>query len=187
MNNTLIDNSCEQLSMVSTLKECLATESVKTVRIATGYWDIPGLALLTDEIKSFLDKPDTQLVLLIGKDPYIYASQIKNPKYKDKNYPEDFIRTDLCELEPKDEFEKAVKLLLDYCTEEENSKIQIRIFRKNADDETQFLHSKCYIFTGDNNAVGIVGSSNFTQKGLEGNAELNYMETSWLQMKNEEG
>ena len=182
MNNTLIDNSCEQLSMVSMLKECLASESVKTVRIATGYWDIPGLALLTDEIKSFLGREGTQLLLLIGKDPYIYASQVKNPKYKDKNYPEDFIRTDLCELEPKVEFEKAVELLLGYCTEEVDSKIQIRIFRKNAEDETQFLHSKCYIFTGDNNAVGIVGSSNFTQKGLEGNAELNYMETSWLQV-----
>lgn len=87
MNNTLIDNSCEQLSMVNTLKECLASESVKTVRIATGYWDIPGLALLTDEIKSFLGKPDTHLLLLIGKDPYIYASQVEEPKYKDKNYP----------------------------------------------------------------------------------------------------
>ena len=168
--------------MVSTLRECLTSENVKSVRIATGYWDIPGLALLTDEITSFLSKADTQLLLLIGKDPYIYASQLKNPKYKDKNYPEDFIRTDLCELEPKEEFEKAVKLLLDFCTEGDNSKIQIRIFRKNEEDETQFLHSKCYIFTGDNNAVGIVGSSNFTQKGLEGNAELNYMETSWLQV-----
>ena len=168
--------------MVSMLRECLTSENVKTVRIATGYWDIPGLALLTDEITAFLSKSDTQLLLLIGKDPYIYASQIKNPKYKDKNYPEDFIRTDLCELEPKEEFEKAVKLLLYFCTEEDNSKIQIRIFRKNEEDETQFLHSKCYIFTGDNNAVGIVGRSNFTQKGLEGNAELNYMETSWLQV-----
>ena len=165
--------------MLSTLKECLASESVKTVRIATGYWDIPGLALLSDEITCFLSKADTQLLLLIGKDPYIYASQVKNPKYKDKNYPEDFIRTDLCELEPKEEFEKAVKLLLDFCTEEENSKIQIRIFRKNEEDETQFLHSKCYIFDGLSAGIGygLIGSSNFTEKGLQGNAELNYLET----------
>ena len=27
-----------------------------------------------------------------------------------------------------------------------------------------------------------MGSSNFTQKGLEDNAELNYMEASWLQV-----
>ena len=182
MNNTLIDNSTEQLSMLHTLKECLALQDINTVKIATGYWDIPGLALLTDDIKAFLEKEGTKLYLLIGKDPYVYASQVKNPKYKDKNYPADYIRTDLCELEPKVEFENAVRLLLDFCTEGEESKIQIRIFRKNEEDETQFLHSKCYIFTGTNNAIGIVGSSNFTQKGLEGNAELNYVETSWLQV-----
>lgn len=168
--------------MLHTLKECLALQDINTVKIATGYWDIPGLALLADDIKAFLEKEGAKFYLLIGKDPYIYASQVKNPKYKDKNYPADFIRTDLCELEPKDEFENAVRILLDFCTEEEDSKIQIRIFRRNEEDETQFLHSKCYIFTGGNNAVGIVGSSNFTQKGLEGNAELNYMETNWLQV-----
>ena len=165
--------------MLSTLKECLAQQDIKTVRIATGYWDIPGLALLTDDIKAFLEKNGTRLLLLIGKDPYVYASQVKNPKYKDLNYPADFIRTDLCELEPKEEFENAVRLLLDYCTEETDSKIQIRIFRKNEEDTTQFLHSKCYIFDGINagKGYGLIGSSNFTEKGLQGNAELNYLET----------
>ena len=47
MNNTLIDNSIEALSMTSTLKRCLAIDDIKTVSIATGYWDIPGLALLS--------------------------------------------------------------------------------------------------------------------------------------------
>ena len=131
MNNTLLDNSSERLSMLQTLKDCLASENIQTVRIATGYWDIPGLALLTDDIKAFLEKDGTRLLLLIGKDPYVYASQVKNPKYKDLNYPADFIRTDLCELEPKEEFENAVRLLLDYCTEETDSKIQIRILFGN--------------------------------------------------------
>ena len=125
MNNTLIDNSSEQLSMLQTLKACLDSEDILTVRIATGYWDIPGLALLADDIRTFLEKDGTKLFLLIGKDPYVYASQIKNPKYKDKNYPADFIRTDLYELQPKEEYENAVRLLLDYCTEESDSKIQI--------------------------------------------------------------
>ena len=102
MNNTLIDNSSEQLSMLHTLKECLASDDIVTVKIATGYWDIPGLSLLTQDIHTFLEKEGRRLFLLIGKDPYIYASQVKNPKYKDLNYPADFIRTDLCELEPKD-------------------------------------------------------------------------------------
>ena len=179
MNNTLIDNSSEHLSMLHTLKECFESDDILTVRIATGYWDLPGLALLTSDIKAFLEKEGTRLFLLIGKDPYIFASQVKNPKYKDMTYPGDFIRTDLCELEPKEEFENAVRLLLDYCTEEEDSKIQIRIFRKNEEDTTQFLHSKCYIFDGFDagKGYGLIGSSNFTEKGLQGNAELNYLET----------
>lgn len=181
MNNTLIDNS-EHLLMVDTLKECFATNNINTVRIATGYWDIPGLALLTEDIKSFLEKEGSKLMLLIGKDPYVYTSQISNPKYKDMKYPDDFIRTDISDLEIKEEYENAIQLLLDYCKEESDAKIQIRIYRKNANDDTQFFHSKSYIFTGTNEAIGIVGSSNFTQKGLEGNAELNYMETNWLQV-----
>lgn len=181
MNNTLIDNSTENLLMRNTLRACLTSQEYDIVRIATGYWDIPGLALLADEIRTFLEKDGTKLQLLLGKDPYVYESQLATAKYKGMNYPKDFIRIDLNELEPKPEYENAVRLLLDYCTEGDDSKIEIRVYRKNEDDETQFLHSKCYIFTG-NTAIGIVGSSNFTQKGLEGNAELNYVETNWHQV-----
>lgn len=179
MNNTLIDNSTCELSMLQSLKDCLNADDIKTVRIATGYWDIPGLALLVDDLRVFLEKEGRQLLLLIGKDPYIYASQVKNPKYKDHTYPQDYIRTDIHSLELKEEFEDAVRLLLDFCTDSDDSKIQIHIYRKNADDETQFLHSKCYIFDGLAAGIGygLVGSSNFTEKGLNGNAELNYLET----------
>ena len=59
MNNTLIDNSAEQLSMLHSLKDCFALQDINTVKIATGYWDIPGLALLTDSIKAFLEKEGT--------------------------------------------------------------------------------------------------------------------------------
>lgn len=180
MNNTLIDNSTDALSMTATLKKCLATDGINTVSIATGYWDIPGLAILQKDLRSFLEKEGTQLRILIGKDPYVYASQMKSPKYKDANYPQDFIRTDINELNVIDKYKEAVRLLLDFCTEYDNSKIQIRVFRKNENDETQFLHSKCYIFDGKQSGIGIgiVGSTNFTQKGLEGNAELNYIETA---------
>lgn len=181
MQNTLIDNSNEQLSMVRTLKECIA-QNVNHIRIATGYWDIPGTALITDELEEFLKKDGTQLQLLIGKDPYVYVNQVKSPKYKDASYPQDFILTDIDALaeDLKDEYKKAIRLLLKYC-EGETPKIQIRIYKKNEEGGAQFLHSKCYIFTNDPHSVGalgIIGSSNFTQKGLEGNAELNYLETN---------
>lgn len=176
---TLIDNSSDALSMRTTLKECITRDGISIIRIATGYWDIPGMSLIFEELKEFLAKEGTKLQLLIGKDPYVYANQIKNPHYADFKYPDDYIRTDISKLEFIEEYEQVVKLLLDYC-DGDNAKFEIRLYNKNAEDESQFLHSKCYIFSGNDGvkwSLGIVGSSNFTQKGLEGNAELNYLET----------
>ena len=174
MHNNLIDNSSDALSMQRYLKRCILAEGVDKIQIATGYWDIPGMTLVLNELKSFLEREETSFELLIGKDPYVYSSMIKNPKYKDATYPYDFIRTDIHDLEIKEEYEDVIKLLLKYGG---SSKIQIRIYTKNSKEEDEFLHSKCYIFSGFSHSFGIVGSSNFTKKGLLGNAELNYLET----------
>ena len=174
MHNNLIDNSSDALSMQRYLKRCILAEGVDKIQIATGYWDIPGMTLVLNELKSFLEREETSFELLIGKDPYVYSSMIKNPKYKDATYPYDFIRTDIRDLEIKEEYEDVIKLLLKYGG---SSKIQIRIYTKNSKEEDEFLHSKCYIFSGFSHSFGIVGSSNFTKKGLLGNAELNYLET----------
>lgn len=182
MKNKLIDNSTDQLSMLNTIKACLTQEGLEMVSIATGYWDIPGLSLVVDELESFLKKDGTKLRLLIGKDPYVYASQLKKPKVKSPRFPDDYIKTDINELELIDEYEHTIKFLLENCTEED-PKVEIRIYRTDEKEDAQFLHSKCYIFAGDEDATaGIIGSSNFTEKGLHGNAELNYMETSWHQV-----
>ena len=174
MHNNLIDNSSDALSMQQYLKRCILAEGVDKIQIATGYWDIPGMTLVLNELKSFLEREETSFELLIGKDPYVYTSMIKNRKYKDATYPYDFIRTDIHDLEIKEEYEDVIKLLLKYGG---SSKIQIRIYTKNSKEEDEFLHSKCYIFSGSSHSFGIVGSSNFTKKGLLGNAELNYLET----------
>lgn len=179
MTNTLIDNTAN-LKMVDTLKECINTDGIDTIRIATGFWDIPGTALILDDLEKFLLKVGTKLKLLIGKDPAVRAKMIEDNKvkYQGKKFPEDFIRIHIDELAEKikDEHKGVINLLLKYC---ENGKIEIRIFKKNEDDERQFFHSKCYIFTSEScktKAYGIIGSSNFTEKGLKGNSELNYLE-----------
>ncbi len=179
MNNTLIDNSTDTLSMTSVLRNCIAQENIDTIRIATGYWDLPGMALVVEPLRTFLQNPQHKLKLLIGKDPYVYSSMLNNPKYKDATYPADFIKTDLADLVEnlKDEHINTLQLLLDYC-EGDHPQIEIRKFVTNENDEGQFLHSKCYIFTQgiDEQGIGIIGSSNFTKNGLQGNAELNYLE-----------
>lgn len=175
MTNTLIDNS-DNLKLVDTIKEILKDPKIKQIDIATGYWDIPGTSILADELDKFLEQEGTKLRILIGKDPYLFAQYNRNPKYKDfKNWPEEYIRTDINDIEVKEDYENAVAFLLKYL--EKTDKIEIHIYRRNADDETQFMHSKCYIFYGAGIAYGIIGSSNFTEKGLCGNAELNYLET----------
>ena len=170
--------------MAHAITECLNTEGIHTIRVATGYWDLLGTALFTEQLEEFLSKEGNKLQLLLGKDPYVYSQQLKEmpnivglPKY-----PDDFIRANIEKLEFNDENIRVVNLLKAYCDGEEPP-FEIRLYN-NAENETQFLHSKCYIFQGKQTngvkwAIGIVGSSNFTKRGLtypEGNAELNFLE-----------
>lgn len=75
MKNTLIDNSAN-LKMVDTLKTCLKTDDYNELMIATGYWDLPGTTLITEELNLFLSRSDAKFRLLIGKDPYVFATQV---------------------------------------------------------------------------------------------------------------
>ena len=52
------------------LHEFFNLPDLQKVRIATGYWDLKGLVLVKDDLRAFLEKENTQLQLLIGKDPY---------------------------------------------------------------------------------------------------------------------
>lgn len=175
--NTLIDNSEQGVCMRDVLKHLLINPTFHKLKIATGFWDIPGMAEVEDELKSFLEREGTNIQLLIGKDPMVRVAQLEEPKYKNKEFPADFIRVDLEELsnDLKPEYKEVIQLLLDYC-QGDNPKFQIHIYPKDASDYT-FLHAKCYIAVGEEDSRGVVGSSNFTQKGLTENAELNYLET----------
>lgn len=182
IGNTLIDNS-DNLKLVDTLNELINIPEIKEICIATGYWDLKGTALITDSLLKFLSRDGTSLRLLIGKDPRVFITDLSSDLYKSaKIYPQDYIRIGLNDIELNDEqCQKAVKMLMDYCSGD-NPKIKVNIYDLDEKDERQFFHSKCYIFTDgtDDNSIGIVGSSNFTQKGLEGNSELNYLEPTGM-------
>ena len=174
--NRLIDNADPSASLCEVLRSCLNDERFDTLHIATGYWDLPGMTLLIAELEGFLRREGTRIELLIGKDPYVYASMVQKPQYKTADYPADFIRTDLSALAVTEQHVRALALLLTHCPGE---RINVHLYcGTDADGHEQFLHSKCYIFTGSTYSCGIVGSSNFTGKGLLGNAELNYLEGS---------
>jgi len=174
MTNTLLDNS-DSLSLRDSLKTLFTTPIYTEAMIATGYIDIPGLALVCEEMKAFLERPGTSLKLLIGREPIVRSYQKIDPK-ENMDFPDDYIHRDLADLKLKPEYEPVISLLLAYLSDN-SGKLNIKIYGQKDKNREQFLHAKCYIFFGQSSSIGILGSSNFTQKGLEENAELNYVET----------
>lgn len=53
MHNNLIDNSSDSLSMQTYIKRCILAEGIDKIQIATGYWEIPGMTLVLNELTSF--------------------------------------------------------------------------------------------------------------------------------------
>ena len=175
MNNTLIDNSA-QFRLVDYLNKLTADEGCKEICIATGYWDLKGTKLLYDTLLPFF-KREGRLRLLIGEEPRIRSYQYDEPETPSQKFPDFYIQRDVNLL--TEEYAPVAKMLLKYAKIEEpdNSQIQIRVYGQHGDDK-KFLHAKCYIFLGQGQAYGIIGSSNFTEKGLQGNAELNHLEVN---------
>lgn len=175
IQNTLLDNS-ETFMLSEYLKVMLLDEKYNRLRIATGYWDLAGMKLIQEELHKFFVRGGI-LDLMIGQEPRLRSYQVLNNLPEEETFPDFYIQRDIDQL--TDDFKSIAKMLLQFSNvdDEVNSQIRIRIFGQNG-DTIKFLHAKCYIFTGYQVAHGIIGSSNFTEKGLKGNAELNYLETN---------
>jgi len=167
----LIDNSSYEYQLGSILKDLLNDTAYSQISIATGYWDLPGMVEILPELSQFLERENISFRLLLGEEPSVKAYQVKKPAQQDPDFPQKYLKKDLEDLQLKEEFQKVADLLGKYMSEENTGKIQIKVYREN------FLHAKCYIFgTDSENAVGIIGSSNFTKQGMFGNLELNQFE-----------
>lgn len=177
MDNTLIDNSSDY-KLVEYLKEMLNNEAYTELRIATGYWDLPGTKLIYKELDAFFARGG-KLELLIGQEPQLRSYQMRSDISPEEKFPDFYIQRDINLL--TSEYQDVVRTILQYSNieYEENSQFRIRVYGQEG-KEKRFLHAKCYIFTGPGIGHGIVGSSNFTERGLEDNAELNYLETNSL-------
>lgn len=189
MNNTLIDNS-DKFLMRNVLKDYISSGKYNHICIATGYWDLPGMQLIHEELKSFLENGG-RLDIMIGQEPQLRSYQT-NTEQEENSFPDFYLQRDINQL--SDLYRSTAELILMYCNvkkydglgisvddtkneDREESQIQVRLYGQKDIEHKQFLHAKCYIFLGQGEADGIIGSSNFTQKGLEDNAELNYLET----------
>ena len=69
MANALIDNS-EQFKLVKYVKELVSRPDCNHIMIATGYWDLPGTALVYEELKEFFVRGG-KLDLLIGQKQHL--------------------------------------------------------------------------------------------------------------------
>jgi ERCC4-related helicase len=105
--------------------------------------------------------------LLIGREPLIPRHNMIEPEL---DYPDQDIKFDLSMIDPESGLKEVVSEIKESIA---NGKLEVRVYRKT------FLHAKCYIFGSyeSNEAVGIIGSSNFTKNGLAYNAELNALES----------
>lgn len=172
MNNTLLDNSSD-FRMISYIKDLLRNPQCTELKIATGYWDLPGTKLIYDELKSFFERGG-KFDLLLGQEPMLRSYMMTEESVKEK-FPDFYLQRDMDRL--RDGYKEVVQLLADHINPDDEDKAQLRVHVYGQGEPKQFLHAKCYIFLGRGFAHGIIGSSNFTQKGLEENAELNYLET----------
>lgn len=178
------------------LRDIIGSGKYNHIRIATGYWDLPGTALVYDQLKTFLEGGG-RLDIMIGQEPQLRSYQLQAPEPDQQQFPDFYLQRDINRL--TDDYRPVAELIQQFCNvrkyehlvadnrfkecgdepeeTQEDSQIQIRLFGQKDPMHKQFLHAKCYIFLGQGEADGIIGSSNFTEKGLEDNAELNYLET----------
>ena len=132
--------------------------SFDIISIATGYWDLEGTSLLLPHLKNY-----KKIRLLIGREPLIPRHQLNQvePDFPDKDIFEDLqsIKLD----------SRLRSTILDLKKLKDDGVLEVKVFKRS------FLHAKCYIFGDFNshNAVGFIGSSNFTRNGLTSNYELN--------------
>ena len=154
----IIDN--ERFRLLDVLKE--VSGDFKDLSIATGYWDLKAMLALKDELEKF-DK----VRILIGREPQIPRAQVGEPE---EDFPAHDIEIDLQNLAPESELREIALKTKEWL---QSGKLEVRVYRRT------FLHAKTYIFGNFNSqqAIGLIGSSNFTLNGLTTNTELNELES----------
>ena len=153
-----IDNDRHKLEAV--LKELILGDRQTDLDIATGFFRIEAWIRLEQAFNTL-----TNLRLLIGRDPAILPAErntIDLTRY--------FRRSVQGQLESEDfnlGYKRQIDSLIAYLQQDH---IQVRLFGVLTEG-TPFLHAKAYIFDD----YSIIGSSNLTPSGLDGNTELNVL------------
>ncbi len=151
-----VDNS--QYTLESILKQLIEEENQHILDIATGFFRIEAWLRL-EESMNYL----SSFRLLIGRDPTIRPAEsdrIDLIRYFRKSVQEQ-LEGESFKIQYKHQIDRVIAYL-------QQDHVQVRLFGALG-EKSQFLHAKAYIF----DKYSIVGSSNFTPAGLQGNTELN--------------
>ena len=156
----IIDN--RRVNLADTLKKL--TPGYRSLSIATGFWDLPGWEIIAGQLDNY-----RSIRLLLGQEPRFNQNLLDSP---DRNFPELDLTKDINRLDFKEKYQTIIRQLIEM---QHQGRFAVKVYRG------KFLHAKCYIFGEYDNrrAVGIIGSSNFTQAGLMANLELNTLEKSY--------
>ena len=160
ISEDIIDN---RKTLLSDKLNSLLKRSI-TVHIASGFFRISGWDLVKENFKDI-----EKMKLVMGINTNIETAEEIDKGYKKKDImKKDFLKKIYEELDDL-EYDQ-IQNSLDLYRFIESGKIDVRIYDK------QFFHSKVYLFyhkDADFPCTSIIGSSNFTNKGLTHNIELN--------------
>ena len=168
---TIMDNT-ENREVVKVIKDQLG--NCKEAKFAIGYFFITGFSLVEDDFPEEFEKKPFLKIVMGDETTHQTGQEIKEgyelrEQFKDKMIG-DLQQTDLSDMQKKN-----ITLLKKLIAE---NTIEIKLFEKSK------LHAKLYLFLTNppseyqSPGLAVVGSSNFTKKGLTQNKELNVVLTS---------
>lgn len=163
LGQKVIDN--RSVKMLDALRFFLNKKDIRSLDMAVGYFYISGALMLKEEFIDFMDRKNGRIRILMGNQTDKITTSVLDQK---KDYFLHMIeesKRDVSEISNLDFLEEFEGWL-------ENGQIEVKVYTGDAN----YFHAKSYLFanyqdssTGD----AIVGSSNFSRSGLEGNTELN--------------
>lgn len=163
----VIDN--RNVSMTDALKYLLRKEEFRILDVAVGYFYISGLLLLKYEFTNFMDNRNGHFRILMGNETNgATVNVLDSGKYHDyAELIQESTEKDTSNISDKEFLGKVAEWI-------KEGRIEIKIYTGIAN----YFHAKSYLFASSLNTgygTAIVGSSNFSKSGLEGNTELNVL------------
>ena len=163
----VIDN--RKVFMTDAMKYLLKRPEYRELDVAVGYFYISGLLLLKNEFLDFMDKRNGHFRILMGNETNGATVNILD-KTRFQSYDQliyEKTSNDAKTVSDKEFLGKVAHWI-------DEGRIEVKIYTGDAN----YFHAKSYLFASSlesERGTAIVGSSNFSKAGLQGNTELNVL------------